>query len=137
MAAETPNTAPPPTVESAAEHDAATLGQHGATTETAAEGGLPQFQFQHWAGQIGYLLILFVILYFLMSRVFVPRIRRIFDEREQTIGGALASARSVQAEASAQAEAAQQSLVEARAKAQRTAAEAKAKSAQETAASHK
>jgi F-type H+-transporting ATPase subunit b len=130
--ADAPNSstsAPPYTVERAAEKDAATLGQQHNTTTTAreAEGGLPQFQFQHWGGQIGYLLILFAILYFLMSRVFAPRIRKIFDERENAIGGAIASAKQVQTEAAAQAEASRQSLADARAQAQRTAAEAKAK----------
>jgi len=129
--ASTPVTTPAPyTVERAAEKDAATLGQQNNTTTTAreAEGGLPQFQFQHWAGQMGYLLILFVILYVLMARVFAPRIRKIFDERETAIGGAIASAKQVQKEAEAQAEASRQSLAEARAKAQKTASEAKAKS---------
>ena len=78
------------TVEDAAAHDAATAGQHTGATE--ASGGLPQFQFQHWPGQIAYLLILFAILYVLMSKVFAPRIRRIFDERAEAIGGALVNA---------------------------------------------
>jgi len=119
------------TVEKTAENAAATANPHHAVTE-AAEGegpssGLPQFEFQHWGGQIAYLLILFAILYVLMSRVFAPRIRKIFDEREKTIGGAIASAKQVQAEAAAQAEAARQALGEARATAQKTAADAKAK----------
>lgn len=114
------------TVEKTAEHAAATANPHHASTE-AAEGGLPQFEFQHWGGQIAYLLVLFVILYLLMSRVFTPRIRKIWDERSRTISDALASAKQVQAEAAAQAEAARAALNEARANAQRTAADAKAK----------
>ena len=126
----------PPTAERAAENDATHLGQTPAgkpagekTSESteAPSSGLPQFQLQHWPGQIAYLLILFAILYVLMSRVFAPRIRKVFDEREKTIGGAIASAKQVQAEAAAQAEAARQSLADARAKAQKTAADAKAK----------
>src|SRR5437016_3770012 len=84
------------------------------------------------ASQIAYLLILFAILYVLMSRVFAPRIRKIFDEREATIGGAIASAKQVQAEAAAQAAAAKGALAEARSKAQRTALDAKAKVEAET-----
>jgi F-type H+-transporting ATPase subunit b len=119
----------PPTAERAAERDATTVGQsHSVATEEAqASAGLPQFQFQHWPGQIAYLLILFAILYVLMSKVFAPRIRKIFDEREATIGGAISSAKLVQAEAHAQAEAAKKALAEARASAQKTAADAKAK----------
>jgi F-type H+-transporting ATPase subunit b len=120
--------ASPNAVERSAERDAATLGQHNTTATTQeASGGLPQFQFQHWPGQIAYLVLLFAILYVLMSKVFAPRIRKVFDERETAISGALASAKHVQAEAMAQAEASRQSLAEARAQAHKTAAEAKAK----------
>jgi len=129
--APTPATpASPYTVERAAEKDAATLGQKtNSATATAqeAQGGLPQFEFQHWAGQIGYLLILFAILYLLMSKVFAPRIRKIFDEREAAIGSAIASAKQVQKEAAAEAEASKKALAEARAQAQKTALDAKAK----------
>jgi F-type H+-transporting ATPase subunit b len=117
-----------PTAERAAEQDASTIGQHNLSTEQPeASAGLPQFQFQHWPGQIAYLLILFAILYVLIARVFAPRIRKVFDEREQTIAGALASAKQVQAEATAQAEAARMALADARAGAQKTAADAKTK----------
>lgn len=116
-----------PTVEKTAENAAATANPHHAATEAteAASGGLPQFEFQHWGGQIAYMLILFVALYVLMSRVFIPRVRKIFDERERTISEALTSARSVQSEAAAQAEAARKALADARATAQKTAADAK------------
>jgi F-type H+-transporting ATPase subunit b len=134
MAAETDTTVTAPTVEGAAAHDAATVTQPGTTTEHAQEAtGLPQFQFQHWAGQIAYLLILFVLLYILMSKVFAPRIRKVFDERREAIDGAIASARTVQTEAAEQAEAARKALAEARARAQKTAADAKAKAAAESA----
>jgi len=116
-----------PTAERAAETDATNLGQATTQSSEAPQAGLPQFQFQHWPGQIAYLVLLFAILYVLMSRVFAPRIRRIFDEREKTIGDAIASAKSVQAEAAAQAEAARQALADARSAAQKTAQDAKAK----------
>ena len=106
-----------------------------ATTETVPGGeesaGLPQFEFQHWAGQMGYLLILFAILYLLMSKVFAPRMRRVFDEREQTISGAVDTARQVQAEAAGQAEAAKADVEAARAASRATAAAAKARVADE------
>lgn len=131
-------------VENAAEASAASVG-HGGATEAAPEtshgsteaahggGGLPQFQFEHWGGQIAYLLILFAVLYLLIAKVFAPRMRAVLDERRSTIDGALASARSVQAQAAIQAEAAKQALAEARAKAQKTAADAKAKANAESA----
>lgn len=125
-------------VENAAEASAASVGEHGAssgveTTGAEHSAGLPQFQFQHWGGQIAYLLILFVILYVLMSKVFAPRVRRIFDERETTIRDALTSAREVQAQAESQADGAKRAVSDARAAAQKTASDAAAKSGAEAA----
>lgn len=101
------------------------------TSEVAAHGGegggLPQFDLSYWGGQIVWLLLIFAVLYFLLARVFVPRLRRTLDQRADTISGALAGARQVQAEADAQAEAARRELADARASAQRTAADAKAR----------
>jgi len=108
-----------------------TPAQTEGTTE-AHSAGLPQFQIQHWGGQIGYLLILFAILYVLVSKVYAPKIRRIFDERAEAITGALASAKQVQAEAAAQSAAAEKALSDARAQATATAADAKSKAAAET-----
>lgn len=91
-------------------------------------GGLPQFQFEYWGGQIVWLLVLFAILYVLLSRVFIPRLRKALDDRQAAITGAVDAARAVQAEADAQAEGARAELAEARGRAARTAAEAKAAS---------
>jgi F-type H+-transporting ATPase subunit b len=128
------DTATTHSVENAAEASAASVGEHGATTGAEHSSGLPQFQFEHWGGQIAYLLILFVALYILMAKVFGPRMRRVFDERETTIRDALSSARTVQAQAESQAEAAKRALADARAAAQNTASEAAAKAAAEAAA---
>ena len=104
----------------------------GGTTEVAAHGGegggLPQFEFEYWGGQILWLLILFAIFYFLVARVFVPRLRRVLDERRSTIETAIADARQAQAEAGEQATKAQAEIAEARSRAQRIAAEARGKS---------
>lgn len=131
MAVETDSATTDPVDHAAAGSPAAGAEQH-ATTEHG--GGLPQFEIQHWAGQIGYLLILFVLLYALISRVFAPRFRRVFDARAATIAEALTNARAVRAAADEQAEAAKRAVAEARAAAQRTAAEAQAKAAAEAAA---
>jgi F0F1-type ATP synthase, subunit b len=103
-----------------------------ATTEHAADaehgsGGLPQFEFQHWFGQIVYLVFLFALLYLLIAKVFAPRMRKVFDDREQTIGGAIDTARQVQAEAQGQADAAKKEVEDARASSRGTAAAAKAR----------
>ncbi len=109
-----------------------------ATTEVAhggdhgESGGLPQFQFEHWGGQIIYLVFLFLVLYALIAKVFAPRMRRVFDEREQTISGAVSAARQVQTEAAQQAEAAKREVEDARAASRATAAAAKARVNEET-----
>lgn len=128
--------APPPVlpVEQAVEY-AAETGHVPANAAAAAAdheaGGLPQFEFQHWAGQAAYLLILFAILYVLIAKVFAPRLRRVIDERAETVSSAVATARSVQTEAVAQADAAKGELEKARADARATAAGAKARIAAE------
>lgn len=108
------------------------------TTEVAQHGGegggLPQFRFEYWGGQIVWLLVLFAILYVLLARVFVPRLRKVVDTRAETIAGALEEARRVQAEADAQAAAAQAEIAQGRAEARRVAADAQAKAAAEFAA---
>ena len=114
----------PPSVEADLHAETATPAEHGS-------GGLPQFQFEHWAGQIGYLLILFVILYVLVSKVFAPRLRKVMDERADTISNAVATARQVQAEAAGQAAEAQAEVAKARADARAMAAAAKARVTEE------
>ena len=102
-----------------------------ATTKPAEEGGLPQFKVEYWGGQILWLVILFAALYLLLSRVFVPRLRGVRDQRDAAITGAIEEARRVRAEADAQAAAAQAEMAEARAKAQAAASDAKARAAAE------
>ena len=130
------SSSPPPVlpVEEAVEHAAETGHVPNNTAAEVAghgEGGLPQFAFEHWAGQIAYLLILFAILLFLVSKVFAPRLRRVMDERADTISTAVATARQVQAEAAEQAAAAQAEVAKARADARATAAAAKARVTEE------
>ena len=110
-----------------------------ATTETtghaeaAHESGLPQFRFEYWGGQIVWLLLIFAILYVLLGRVFTPRLRRVIEERAQTISEAVEQARLVQTEALEQARVAEAEVAEARARSQRVALEARAKAAAESA----
>lgn len=111
--------------------------EHTATTESAEHGGgggLPQFEFQYWGGQIVWLLLIFAVLYALLAKVFVPRLRSVIDGRETAIATAISKARQVQSEAESQAQAAQRELAEARSAAQRTASEAKATANAEAAA---
>ena len=104
-------------------------GAHAGTTtaEHGGGGGLPQFELEYWGGQIVWLLLIFFVLYTLMSRVFIPRLRRVQDTRAQTIASAVAEARRVQDEADSQAAAARAEIDQARTRARTVAAEAKAK----------
>ncbi|QBX38306.1 hypothetical protein E4M02_09655 [Brevundimonas sp. S30B] len=95
-------------------------GEHGSS-------GLPQLEMQYWAGQIVWLLLIFVVLYLLLSKVFLPRLRAVRDEREGAITSAVSAARAVQAEAQSQAEAASAEVAKARAESRATAAAAKAR----------
>jgi F-type H+-transporting ATPase subunit b len=142
MAAETTTT------PSTGDHDAnpaaeAAEAVHGhevpaGTTEVAAHGGegggLPQFRFEYWGGQIVWLLLIFLLLYILLGRVFVPRLRKVLDTRAETISQAVAEAKQVQAEAEGLAVAAKAEVDQARSEARRVAADAKAKAAAEIAA---
>lgn len=123
MAAETQHTLP--AAEAGHGAEATTHATTGA--EGHGGGGLPQFRFEQWGGQIFWLLIIFAILYALLSWVFVPRLRRVIDERARTISEAVEQARSVQDEAAEQARVAEAEVAEARAASQRVALDARTK----------
>lgn len=60
--------------------------EHHGTTETTEapkheSGGLPQLQFEHWGGQIVWLLIIFAVLYAVLSKALLPRVSGAIDER--------------------------------------------------------
>ena len=118
-----------PAVTHDAPHSVAVAETHASTEAAHGEGGggLPQFEFQHWFGQIVYLIFLFALLYWLMAKVFVPRLRGVIDQRAATIADAVQTARQVQAEAAGQAEAAKAEVEAARASSRSTAAAAKAR----------
>jgi F-type H+-transporting ATPase subunit b len=96
-------------------------------------GGLPQFEIQHWGGQIVWLLGLFLILYLLFAKVFVPRFRQVTEARAKTIADALADARRAQSEADLKAEGVKSEIVQARGEARKLVADARGKAADEMA----
>lgn len=102
-----------------------------ATTEAAghaaASGGLPQFDFQWWPGQIAWVLIVFVVLLAYMRFFAVPRLGGTIEARDAKIAGDVAQARQLKAEADAQADAAASERAQARAAAQKVAGDARAK----------
>ena len=116
-----------PVTSPSGEHAVASGRAETSTTQPAESGGLPQFKFEYWGGQIVWLVVLFAVLYALLARVFIPRLRKVRDDRDAAITGAIEEARRVRAEADAQAAAAHAEMSEARAKAQAAAADAKSR----------
>jgi F-type H+-transporting ATPase subunit b len=65
------------------------------TAHTEAPGGhgaFPPFQAQHFPSQLLWLVVSFVLLYALMSRIALPRIASIFADRSKRIADDLAAA---------------------------------------------
>jgi F-type H+-transporting ATPase subunit b len=117
-------------------HEAGAAGAHegAAPAGEHAEGGLPQFDFSQWPGQIlWFLIVFFAVLIFV--RVFVsPKVGGTIDAREGKITGDIAEARRLKDEADAQAQVAAAEAAQARAAAQKVGAEARAKAQAEIAA---
>ena len=71
----------------------------GTTAHTEAEGGhkapFPPFQKDTFASQLVSLLIAFVALYLIVSRIALPRVGSVIDERQNRIEGDLADAQKL------------------------------------------
>lgn len=91
-----------------------------AITEPASErgGGFPPFQSETFASQLVWLALFFVLLYLLMSRIGLPRVRGILEERQSRIAADLAQAQRWKEESDAALAAYEKSLADARARAQ-------------------
>lgn len=96
-------------------------------------GGLPQLRYEYWPGQIVWLLIIFAVLYAILSKVFLPRVGRTMEARDERIAGDMAEARRLRDQAEVEARAAEAEMAEARARAQKTATDAKARAAADAA----
>jgi F-type H+-transporting ATPase subunit b len=117
---------------------AAPAGSAGHTTESTAAagheaGGLPQLRYEYWPGQIVWLLIIFAVLYVLLSKVFLPKVGGTLEARDQRIAGDMAEARTLRDQAEGESRAAEAEMAEARARAAKTATDAKARAAAEAA----
>lgn len=116
---------------------------HGAThAGTQAPGGghegaFPPFDTEHFSSQLIWLALIFGALYFLMSRVALPRVAGILKDRGAKISGDLDTAKTAQAKAEAAGSDLEKTLAEAKAKAQGLGQEAHAKLAAESEAKRK
>ena len=94
----------------------------GATAHTAADGGhkapFPPFQKDTFASQLVSLLIAFVALYLIVSRIALPRVGKTIDERQNKIEGDLAEAQKLKDASAGALKAYETELAAARSRAQ-------------------
>lgn len=91
-------------------------------------GGFPPFDPATWGSQLLWLAITFCALYYLMSRVALPRVGAILENRSNRIAGDLAAAGRLKDETDAAIAAYEQALAEARQDAHAIAQQARDKS---------
>jgi F-type H+-transporting ATPase subunit b len=113
-----------------AESHGAAKGQQ-TDAHTAADGGhkapFPPFQKDTFASQLVSLLIAFVALYLIVSRIALPRVGRLLEERQNAIEGDLAEAQKLKDASDAALKAYENELAAARARAQAISAETREK----------
>jgi F-type H+-transporting ATPase subunit b len=100
-------------------------------------GGFPPFQKETFASQFVWLVITFVALYLLMSRIALPRIGSILEQRKDRIDGDIAAAGRLKDLSDAAIAAYEASLAEARSRAQTLANETREHGAAEAEAARK
>ena len=101
-------------------HGAPTKGQKtGAHTEADGGhgGGFPPFEGSTFASQLVSLLIAFVALYLIVSRIALPRVGSLLDERQNAIEGDLAVAQKLKDESDGALKAYENELAAARSRA--------------------
>jgi F-type H+-transporting ATPase subunit b len=103
----------------------------GTTAHTAADGGhkapFPPFQKDTFASQLVSLLVAFVALYLIVSRIALPRVGSLLDERQNAIEGDLAAAQKLKDDSDSALKAYESELAGARSRAQAIGAETRDK----------
>ena len=96
-------------------------GAEGSGAHTEADGGsggFPPFDPSTFASQLVSLVIAFVALYLIVSRIALPRVSEVIDARQAAIDGDLAAAQKLKDESDAALQAYERELAEARGRAQ-------------------
>ncbi len=96
------------------------------TGEAEAAVGMPQLDFSTWPNQIFWLLVTLVVIYFVLSRIALPRIGAVLADRKSTITNDLAAAEELKQRAVSAEKAYQDALTTARTEAAKIVAQAKA-----------
>jgi F-type H+-transporting ATPase subunit b len=107
------------------------------TEQPAGHSAFPPFQSEHYPSQLLWLVVCFVLLYVLMSRIALPRIGSILAERSRLIGEDLKAAERLKQQSDAAHAAYEKALADARARAQSIANSTREKQAAEAAARQK
>ena len=106
-------------------------GAKGAAAHTEAEGGhkapFPPFQKDTFASQLVSLVIAFVALYLIVSRIALPRVGSLLDERQNKIEGDLAEAQKLKDASDSALKAYENELAAARSRAQAISADTREK----------
>lgn len=97
-----------------------------AAGHAAQSAGMPQLDFSTFGNQIFWLAVALVLIYFVLSRVALPRIGGILADRQGKITSDIAAAEELKLKAEAAEKAYNQALIDARAEAGKIVAEARA-----------
>ncbi len=97
---------------------------HGAGAEHYV--GMPQLNFEWFPNQIFWLVVTLVVIYLILSRVALPRIESVLNDRHRAIAGDLEQAEALKQKAVEAEENYDRALAEARAEAAKIVADAKA-----------
>jgi F-type H+-transporting ATPase subunit b len=97
-----------------------------ATGEAGKAVGMPQLDFSTWPNQIFWLLVTLVVIYFVLSKIALPRIGAVLADRKSTITNDLAAAEELKQKAVAAEKAYNDALASARTEAAKIVAQAKA-----------
>lgn len=113
------------------EAEAAADAAHGAAdaahgAEAVESVGMPQLDLTTFSNQIFWLVVTLVVIYFILSRIALPRIAAVLAERQGTITNDLAAAEDLKVKAVEAEEAYNKALADARSEAHAIVAEAKA-----------
>jgi F-type H+-transporting ATPase subunit b len=108
-------------------HGEAKTGAHTEAGGGQHSGNFPPFDSSTFASQLVSLVVFFVALYIIVSRIALPRVGAVIDARQNKIEGDLAEAQTLKDESEAALKAYEDDLAKARSKAQAIGAETREK----------